>query len=79
MLKKDKIVRSIAKRKNMDERVVRLIADYPLKFVRDKISDKTNWRPIRVRYLGVFGLKRKFWVDGRYPDDNVIKQIPQLS
>ena len=77
MLLKDKLVRKISKRKEMDERVVRLIADYPLKFVRDKMSNKADWRPIRIKYLGIFALKKKYWVDGVSPDYNVIKEIPR--
>jgi len=74
---KEELVKKIAKRKNIDERVVRLVADYPFKFVRDKVSNKTDWRPIRIRYLGIFALKKKFWVDGVSPDYNVIKEIPR--
>ena len=60
MLEKERLVKEIAKRKGMDERVVRLIADYPFKFVRDKISEAKDWRPIRIRYLGMFALKAHF-------------------
>lgn len=79
MLEKEKLVKQIAKRKGMDERVVRLVADYPLKFVRDKISDGNNIRPIRVRYLGVFALRKKFWKNMEYPSDDVIEQLPLKS
>ena len=75
MLKKDELVKKIAKRKDMDERVVRLVADYPFKFVRDKIADPGDWRPIRIRYLAVFSIKSKFTNKGILPNYNALKQI----
>lgn len=56
---KETLIKQIATVKQLDPRVVRLIADFPLKFSRDKISDPDNLRPIRIRYLGVFQLKNK--------------------
>jgi len=73
MLKKDELVKRIAKRKNMDERVVRLIADYPFKFTRDRMSDPADWRAIRIRHFGVFALRLKFTMHGLLPTNNVLK------
>lgn len=58
MLEREKLIKRIAKRKGMDERVVSLVVNYPFKFLRDKISSMTDWRPVRIKYLGVFLLKR---------------------
>jgi len=78
MLKKDELVRKIAKRKGMDERVVRLVADYPLKFVKDRFADDDDWKPIRIRYFGMFGLKRKYENTELSKQGNAIK-VSQLK
>lgn len=49
----------MAKEIGLDPRVIRLIIDSPLKFVREKTSDPAEIRPCRVRYLGVFAPKSK--------------------
>lgn len=51
---KDELVKRLSQQTKLDPRVVRLIADYPLKFVREHIPIDEDWRPIRVRYLAVF-------------------------
>ena len=51
---KDEHVRKLAKKTNIDPRVVRLVADYPIKFAKEKMSDEEDWRPIRIRYFAVF-------------------------
>jgi hypothetical protein len=51
---KDEHVRKIAKKTNIDPRVVRLVADYPIKFAKEKMSNEEDWRPIRIRYFAVF-------------------------
>jgi len=60
MLKKDRLIREIAKRKGLDERVVKLIIDSQFKFVRDIMATKEDLRPIRLRYLAMFALKPRF-------------------
>ena len=60
MLEKERLVKQIAKRKGIDPRVVRLVADYPFRFVRDRMKDNEDWRPIRIRYFGIFALRPKF-------------------
>lgn len=51
---KDEHVRKLAKKTNIDPRVVRLVADYPIKFAKEKMSNEEDWRPIRIRYFAVF-------------------------
>lgn len=43
----------------VDQRVVRLVADYPLKFSRDRMSDPDDWRAIMIRYFCKFVPKNK--------------------
>lgn len=54
MTKKEEIVKRLAKKYSMDERVVRLIIDYPIKFAKERISDNEDFRPVRIRYFAVF-------------------------
>lgn len=51
---KDEHVKKLAKKTNIDPRVVRLVADYPIKFAKEKMSNEEDWRPIRIRYFAVF-------------------------
>lgn len=51
---KEELVKKLAQQTKLDPRVVRLVADYPLKFVREHIPADEDWRPIRVRYFAVF-------------------------
>lgn len=54
----DQIIKDISLRKMKDIRVIRLIAHYPLKFLKDKMQNMEDWRPVRIRYFGVFGLTK---------------------
>ena len=54
MLEQDKLIRDIAKAKKMDSRLVKAIAYYPLKFAKDRMTDISDDRPIRIRYFGAF-------------------------
>lgn len=63
MLFKDRKVKELSKEKGIDERVVRLIADYPLKFARKKMADDNDWRPIMIRYFAKFVPKYKKQLD----------------
>lgn len=58
MLLKKEIVKKLAKKYNLDTRVVRLIVDYPIKFARERISDDEDNRPIRIRYFAAFVPKK---------------------
>lgn len=51
---KEELVKKLAKKTNLDNRVVRLIVDYPIKFVREKMASEEDWRPIRIRYFAIF-------------------------
>ena len=51
---KENLVKSLATRHKLDERVVRLIVDYPLKFAKETMSNSEDWRPIRIRYFAIF-------------------------
>ena len=51
---KDKLVKQLSKKHGVDPRIVRLVVDYPIKFIRDKIADPEDDRSIRLRYFGVF-------------------------
>jgi len=51
---KDELVKKLSQQTKLDPRVVRLVADYPLKFARERMSADEDWRPIRIRYLAAF-------------------------
>ena len=54
MGKKEELVKRLANKHRLDGRVVRLIVDYPIKFTKERMADDEDWRPIRLRYFGVF-------------------------
>jgi hypothetical protein len=54
------LIRKIAKEENLDIRVVRTIAYYPMLFLREKIEDSKNERAVRIRRLGAFLLKKRY-------------------
>jgi hypothetical protein len=54
----DSIIKDISLRKMKDTRVIKLIAHYPLKFLKDKMQNNADWRPVRIRYFGIFGLTK---------------------
>ena len=56
----DKIIKDIAQKYNKDVRVVKEIVYSPLKFVKRKITDPIDKRPIRIRYFGVF-VQKEFY------------------
>lgn len=66
MLKEKEIINEIAKRKNMDPRVVSLIANYPFHFTRKVMKEPEDYRPVRIRYFGLFALKPKYY-SGKVP------------
>lgn len=51
---KEDTIKKLSKKTNIDSRVVKMIADYPMKFARDRMADAEDDRPIRIRYFGVF-------------------------
>ena len=54
MGKKEETIKRLARKYNIDPRVVRLVVDYPFKFTKERMADMEDWRPIRIRYLAVF-------------------------
>lgn len=61
MLREQEIVKRIAKEQGLDERVVKLVANYPFYFVRQVMKDPNDLRPIRIKYFGLFVLKNRFY------------------
>jgi len=58
-MKKNDLIKEISIMTGVDQRVVRLVADYPLKFSRDRMSDPDDWRAIMIRYFCKFVPKNK--------------------
>jgi len=61
MAREDAIIKKIAKRKEMDPRVVSMVARYPFHFVKDVIRSKKDLRPVRLRYFGLFVLNARYY------------------
>ena len=51
---KEGLVKKLSLKTKVDPRVVRLIADFPIKFAKEKMSNDETWRPIRIRYFCMF-------------------------
>lgn len=60
MIKKDKIIRRLAKEYNKDIRIIEQIVNSPLKFTNRVIQDPSDDRPVRIRYFGVFVQKESY-------------------
>ena len=58
-LSEDKIIKQLAEKYGKDKRVIKLIAHSPFKFLKLIIEDPEDWRPLRLRYFGIFGLTKK--------------------
>jgi len=50
----DKILKHISLIKNLDVRIIKNIVYHPLLFAKKKMADPDEYRPIRIRYFGVF-------------------------
>jgi len=57
---KNELIRKLAKHYGVDTRVVKTIVDYLFLFVRRKIADPVDIRPIRLRYLATFVPKQAY-------------------
>lgn len=57
MKEQDKIISDIAAAKKKDVRVIQNIVYHPLLFTKHKMADPDDYRPIRIRYFGVFAGK----------------------
>jgi hypothetical protein len=51
------IASTIAKKYDMDIRVVNFIINHPKRFIADCMRDPTDERPIRLKYFGVFAVR----------------------
>ena len=54
MLEQERLIRNIAKKKEMNLRITKTIAYYPLKFAKERMTDLSDDRPVRIRYFGAF-------------------------
>lgn len=59
MTRKERIIKDLAKEEGLDPRVVKLIADSVIKFARDKITDPTESRAVRIPHFAMFTPKLK--------------------
>jgi hypothetical protein len=53
-----KIIDNLAVKHKKDRRVIEYVAHYPFSFLKQVMKDESNPRPVRLRHLGVFHLKR---------------------
>lgn len=60
MLIRDKIINQLAKEYKINPFVVKAIVFSPLRFVRNVINDRYDYRPIRVRHFGTFVMKKRY-------------------
>lgn len=72
------IIKDLAAKYRKDKRVIERIVYSPLKFFKQVATDDVNYRPVRVRYFGVFVQKNTNNKVGRenrhikYIEDNII-------
>jgi len=76
MLIRDKVVNELAKEYKLDPLVVRAIVFSPLRFTRNVISTRDDYRPIRIRHFGVFTLKR--WYNKAIEDINEMYKVMMM-
>ena len=55
----DKIISNLAKKYNLDSRIVKSIVYSPLKFTNRIVKHNMDMRPIRIMYFGVFMQKER--------------------
>lgn len=53
----DALIKDLAKKYQIDPRIVKEVVYYPIRFTRDIIRDDTDIKPIRIKYFGVFTQK----------------------
>jgi hypothetical protein len=58
MTREQEIIEQGAVKLNVDKRVYKTVAQYPLKFLKRKIESDEDWNPIRIRYFAIFGLTK---------------------
>jgi len=54
MKEQDKIIKHISLIKFKDPRVIQAIVYHPMLFAKHRMTDPDDFRPIRIRYFGVF-------------------------
>ena len=54
MKEQDRILKHISLIKNKDIRVVKSIAYHPIFFAKKVMTDPDDYKPVRIRYFGVF-------------------------
>jgi len=57
MTEQDRIIKHISLSKFKDPRIVKEVVYHPLYFAKKVMTDPDDYRPIRIRYFGVFILK----------------------
>jgi hypothetical protein len=57
------IINDIHLRYRKDKRVIREVVSHPILFTKHRMEDENDWRPIRIRYFGVFMYKNNldYW------------------
>lgn len=68
MQTKNEIIKRLAREEGIDQRVVRLAVDSPLKFSRERMADPDDWRPVMIRYFCKF-----------VPKYGVLKELEEQS
>ncbi len=58
MTKEQELIEQGAEQFNIDKRVYKTVAQFPLKFLKRKIENEDDWNPVRIRYLAVFNLTK---------------------
>ena len=58
MTKEQELIEQGAEQFNVDKRVYKTVAQFPLKFLKRKIENEDDWNPIRIRYFAVFNLTK---------------------
>lgn len=54
MKEQDRIIKHISLVKGKDPRVVQQVVYHPFLFAKHRMADPDDYRPIRIRYFGVF-------------------------
>jgi len=54
------LIKQLAEKYNLDTRVVRTLAYYPMLYLRDKMLESGDETPVRIRKLGVWAIKPRW-------------------
>ena len=76
---KDKLTKILSKKHGVDQRIVRLIADYPIKFYKRVAGDNTDIRPVRIRYFAAFVPKKQYIDAYNDPENKIVGPLNSLS